>query len=418
MNITIYPSAIYGEIFSPASKSYTQRAVAIASLAKGTSKITNFGLCNDTSAAMGVAQNLGTELNLNERTLLVNGGNLNVENKVLNIGESGLSTRLFTPFASLLPYPITITGEGSILKRPIDMMIKPLSDLGVKISSNNGKLPIEVCGAMKGGEIYIDGSLSSQFLTGLLISLPVCEYDSIINVNNLKSKPYIDMTLEIIKEFGVEIINENYERFIIKGSQNYIPTTYNIEGDWSGASCLLVAGAMMGSVKINNLSYDSQQADKEIITALREAGADITIEKGSVTVKKAQLKAFNFDATECPDLFPALVALAAACEGVTTLKGTSRLTHKESDRAKTLKDIYETLGIEVDITQNDIMTVKGGNIKGGVSVNSHNDHRIAMSAAVSTLRAPKENIILGAECVNKSYNDYYKDLQFISTSVL
>ncbi|MFI3268282.1 MAG: 3-phosphoshikimate 1-carboxyvinyltransferase [Rikenellaceae bacterium] len=414
MNRTIYPAQVSGEIYSPASKSYTQRAVAISSLVKGESVITNFGLCNDTEAAMGVAKNLGVELALENRTLTVKGGDLKLENKVLNVGESGLSTRLFTPFASLLPYPVTITGHGSILTRPIDMMLKPLSELGVTISSNNGKLPIELCGVMNGGEIFIDGSLSSQFLTGLLISLPVCEKDSVINVNQLRSKPYIDMTLAIIETFGVSVINENYERFIIKGQQQYKPTTYNIEGDWSGASCLLVAGAVMGDVTMNNLSYDSQQADKEIIKAIKDAGAIVSLNDNSVTVKKGELKAFEFDATECPDLFPALVALAAACEGETVLIGTSRLTHKESDRAKTLKDIYETMGVSVDISQEDVMKVTGGKINGGVTLNSHNDHRIAMSAAVSTLRAPEANVITDSECVNKSYNDFYDDLEAIS----
>ncbi|MFI3262621.1 MAG: 3-phosphoshikimate 1-carboxyvinyltransferase [Rikenellaceae bacterium] len=418
MNITIYPALVSGEIYSPASKSYTQRAVAISSLVKGESTITNFGLCNDTSAAMGVAKNLGVELSLNDRTLTVKGGELKLEDKVLNIGESGLSTRLFTPFASLLSYPVTITGHGSILTRPIDMMLQPLTELGVKISSNKGKLPIELCGVMSGGEISIDGSLSSQFLTGLLISLPVCAKDSIINVNQLRSKPYIDMTLAIIETFGVTIINENYERFIIKGNQQYKPTVYNIEGDWSGASCLLVAGATMGNVTMNNLSYESQQADKEIITAIKDAGATVIINENSVTVEKNELKGFTFDATECPDLFPALVALAAACKGETVLKGTSRLTHKESDRAKTLKDIYETLGISVDISKEDLMVITGCDIKGGVTLNSHNDHRIAMSAAVATLRASAANIITDAECVNKSYNDFYKDLKIITNNQL
>lgn len=413
MNRTIYPSLISGTIDSPASKSYTQRAIAISTLTNGTTTLTNFGLCNDTEAAMGVAQNLGALLLLKDRTLTIEAKNIKLENRVLNIGESGLSTRLFTPFASLLTYPVTITGHGSIMTRPIDMMIKPLTELGVKISSNAGKLPIELCGAMQGGEITIDGSLSSQFLTGLLISLPVCQNDSIINVTNLKSKPYIDMTLEVMKSFNVDVINENYERFIICGAQKYTPTTYNIEGDWSGASCLLVAGATNGDITIENLNINSLQADKAILNALKDAGATLFTDKTSVTVKKSELKGFNFDATECPDLFPALVALASACNGETTLTGTSRLTHKESDRAKTLKEIYETMGVEIDISNDNVMIIKGGDIRGGVTIDSHNDHRIAMSAAVATLRADTANTITNSECVNKSYNDFYNDLESV-----
>lgn len=411
MNITISPSVISGTIFSPASKSYTQRAIAIAMLAKGTTTLTNFGLCNDTLAAMDVAKKLGAKLTLTNRELKIEGGGITLENNSLNIGESGLSARLFTPFASLFSHAITVTGHGSILTRPIDMMIKPLSDLGVVISSNKGFLPIELCGPMRGGKVTIDGSLSSQFLTGLLISLPTCKDDSVINVVDLKSKPYIEMTLEVVSAFGVEIVNEKYKRFIMKGSQSYLPTIYNIEGDWSGASCLLVAGAIAGAITVENLDYNSRQADKEILIALRDAGAIIEVVGNSVKVSKSLLKAFTFDATDCPDLFPALVALAAACEGKTTIYGTSRLTHKESDRAKTLKDIYNIMGIKVDISCKNEMVIYGGAITGGVTVSSHNDHRIAMSAATSALRASSPIVITESECVNKSYNSFYDDLK-------
>lgn len=415
MDVVIYPSEIKGSVTAPASKSYTQRAIAIATLAEGESSLENFGLCDDTCAAMGVSRNLGAELSLDNRVLSVKGGVLNVNNSQLNIGESGLSTRLFTPLASLLGYNIEICGHGSILSRPVDMMETPLRELGVKISSNNGFLPIEVCGPMRGGEITVDGGLSSQFLTGLLISLPMCGRDSVVNVESLKSKPYIDMTLEVVKAFGCDVVNENYERFIVKGNQRYMPTRYNIEGDWSGASCILVGGAISGDVVVKNLDMTSRQADKAIVDALNRAGASVEVFGDSIRVaRSSEMRGFDFDATDCPDIFPALVALAAACDGESVIVGTERLTHKESDRAKTLKDLYERFGILIDISSKNLMKIKGGKIKGGVSVDSHNDHRIAMSAAVSARRAESKVTIIGSECVNKSYSDFFSDLESLA----
>lgn len=410
MDIIITPSNIKGAIYAPASKSYAQRAIAVAALANGTSVLTNLSMCDDTKAAMSVASKLGAELSLCARELTIRSSGLAIEHSVLDIGESGLSTRLFTPVASILSYPVTITGHGSIVSRPMDMMIKPLEDLGVNVKCSSGKLPFEVCGPMCGGEVSIDGSISSQFLTGLLISLPVTPLDSVVNVDSLRSRPYIDMTLDVIHSFGVSVTNENYEKFFIKGSQNYKPCTYNIEGDWSGASCLLVAGATAGEVTVANLNPRSSQADKAIIYALDYAGAVMSIEHDRVTVKKAPLKAFSFDATDCPDLFPALVALAAACEGESTILGTDRLTHKESDRAKTLKEVYGHMGIEIDLNYDRAMIIKGGKIEGRKSIYSHNDHRIAMSIATAALRASEPITITHAECVNKSYNEFYDDL--------
>lgn len=415
MNITIINSKVKGVLNAPTSKSYAQRAVAIAALTKGVTKITNFGFCDDTKAAIGVAKSLGAEVSIGEdRIATICSRGVELKSGELNIGESGLSTRLFTPVASLLPTPITINGHGSILSRPIDMMEEPLRSLGVEVSTNSGKLPIVVKGPMSGGEIEIDGSLSSQFLTGLLISLPLVANDSVINVVDLKSRPYIDMTLEVMRAFGVEVVNDNYERFVIRGNQQYAAnTTYNIEGDWSGASTLLVAGATAGEVTINNLNVKSQQADRAILDALEWCGANVLLSPIGVTVSKGDsLKGFEFDATECPDLFPALAALAACCDGDSVIVGTRRLTHKESDRAKTLQDVYASLGIEIDLSTDNVMKITGGTIQGG-AVDSYNDHRIAMCAAVSALSALSPVEIINSECINKSYSEFYDDLHSI-----
>ncbi len=412
MDITISKGAVNGVINPPCSKSYAQRALAVSLLCKGESVLRNIDLCDDTLSAMKCIETLGAKVtHLDESTVRVDGG-LSPQGNTLNIGESGLSTRLFTPLASLWREPITITGRGSILKRPMSMMIEPLKELGVKVNDKEGYLPFEVCGPLKGGEVMVDGSVSSQFITGLLLSLPLAKEDTTMKVDRAVSTPYLDMTIETARQFGVEISHNNYMEFFIEGDQSYTPTEFMVEGDWSGASVLLVVGAIAGDVTLTNVSMLSKQADVAICTALVRAGAEVMSEENAVRVRKRELKAFKFDATQCPDLFPALVALAAACEGVSTFVGTSRLTHKESNRALTLQEEYAKVGIEVILEGDDIMKVKGGKIKNTV-VDSHNDHRIAMSMAATALRGEGEMVIRGAECVAKSYPNFFDDLESV-----
>ena len=408
MKTTIHKGRIAGSITAPASKSYAQRAVAAALLAGGETTLTHLDLCNDTRAALDVARRLGASVSHEGTTYTIRGG-LNPVSTKLNIGESGLATRLYTPIASLCHMPITINGEGSILRRPIEMMEEPLQALGVEVISNGGYLPISVKGPMRGGEIHVDGSLSSQFITGLLMALPLSPNDTVLHVENLKSRPYVDMTIDLAARFGVAIEHNNYEQFYIAGGQHYTPCTYNIEGDWSGASCLLVAGATAGSITIRNLNHISLQADLAIIEALARAGAEIITTNSSVTVHGGPLHAFEFDATDCPDLFPALAALAASCEGTSVLTGTQRLTYKESNRAETIAEVFGRLGIGVDLSEENTMRITGGPVSSAV-VDSHNDHRIAMAAAVAALSSDDSVVIEGADAADKSYPNFWNDL--------
>lgn len=408
MKTTIHKGRIAGSITAPASKSYAQRAVAAALLAGGETTLTHLDLCNDTRAALDVARRLGASVSHEGTTYTIRGG-LNPVSTKLNIGESGLATRLFTPIASLCHMPITINGEGSILRRPIEMMEEPLQALGVEVISNGGYLPISVKGPMRGGEIHVDGSLSSQFITGLLMALPLSPNDTVLHVENLKSRPYVDMTIDLAARFGVAIEHNNYEQFYIAGGQHYTPCTYNIEGDWSGASCLLVAGATAGSITIRNLNHISLQADLAIIEALARAGAEIITTNSSVTVHGGPLHAFEFDATDCPDLFPALAALAASCEGTSVLTGTQRLTYKESNRAETIAEVFGRLGIGVDLSEENTMRITGGPVSSAV-VDSHNDHRIAMAAAIAALSSDDSVVIEGADAADKSYPNFWNDL--------
>lgn len=410
MKQIISSSAISGSITPPCSKSYAQRALAVALLADGESTIGNLELCDDTRSAIRCIEVLGAEVTLiDDSTIRVRGG-LAPRTDRLHIGESGLATRLFTPIASLHNQPITINGEGTILYRPISMMIDPLRQLGVEVRDGGGFLPIQVCGPMQGGEVAVDGSISSQFLTGLLLSLPMAQNDTTIYVKNLKSLPYVDMTIDTARRFGVEIAHKDYCEFFIEGNQHYTATDYMIEGDWSGAAPMFVAGAVAGEVTVENISRLSLQADTAIIKALISAGAEVESTDNAITVRHRRLKAFEFDATHCPDLFPALVALAANCEGTSTLYGTERLLHKESNRAATLAEEYAKAGIDVDIDEQNIMRVRGGKIH-GCTADSHGDHRIAMSMAIAALTADAPIAIEGAECVAKSYPSFFDDLE-------
>ena len=366
---------------------------------------------------MAAIKLLGAEVEIiDDNTLVINGG-LKPRTQTLNVGESGLAARLFTPIAATAGVPITIEGEGTLLHRPMAMMVEPLKELGVAVRDGGGRLPIEVCGPMRGGRITVDGSMSSQFVTGLLIALPVSERDTTIEIEGAVSTPYIDMTLETLERFGVEVMyNEgDYSQFYIEGGQQYQAVDYTIESDWSAAATIMVAAAIAGEVTVNNISTLSRQADTAIIRALERAGASIIIEENTISVAHRDLEAFEFDATQCPDLFPALVALAAAAKGVTTLRGVGRLRGKESDRGEVLRSEYAKLGIDIEIDYDeDEMRVVGGHIE-AAEVDSHDDHRIAMSLAISALRTDNEIVIKNSDCVSKSYPSFFADLESLKT---
>ena len=411
MKREVKPSAVRGTISAPASKSVVQRAIAAALLSDGDSIITNPGTSNDCLAAISIARELGATVIQSERQLTIT-GTKGVVNNHLHCGESGLSIRMFTPIAASFSKGITLTGEGSLTTRPMALLESPLQQLGAFCKTNNGFVPIEVNGPLNGGLATLDGSLGSQILTGLLMAAPLAKSDVTLQVKNLQSKPYIDLTLEVMKAFGVTTENRNYEEFIIKANQKYRATTYNVEGDWSGAAFLLVAGAIAGEIRVENITSASKQADKAIVQALLMAGATVKEHSNAIEICHAPLSAFYFDATDCPDLFPPLVSLAAACKGVSSIKGVGRLEHKESNRAVALQSEFGKMGITIDV-DGDIMRITGGPLN-AATIDSHNDHRIAMAAAISALTGNGTVTINGAECVAKSYPEFFEDLKSIS----
>lgn len=417
----INPSSLKGNIQAPTSKSSMQRACAAALLTKGKSIIHRPGHSNDDKAAMDIIQKLGTSVVINNEELIINSNGINPTSYEVNCGESGLSIRMFTPIIALADKEITIDGEGSLLKRPMDFFDEILPQLNVEIQSSNGRLPIKVKGPLQPKNIRIDGSLSSQFLTGLLMAYAAADAkDVFIKVNNLTSKPYIDLTLDVMRKFGLKLPeNKNYEEFYFSSETHHPPLItheYTVEGDWSGGAFLLVAGLIAGPITIHGLDMMSTQADKAIMQALTHAQAGFAIEAKGIKLHSAEMKGFEFDATDCPDLFPPLVALASYCKGQTTMKGVNRLTHKESDRSASLQQEFGKMGVKIDVSD-DVMIIHGGNKINGAKVHSHHDHRIAMACAVAALKAESETEIEEADAVNKSYPDFYDDLKKLGADV-
>lgn len=410
MKREVKPSEVRGTITAPASKSVVQRAIAAALLSDGKSIITNPGNSNDCLAALSIARALGATVTQSENQLEII-GTRGIASNLLHCGESGLSIRMFTPIAASFSEEIMLTGDGSLSTRPMALLESPLRQLGAFCQTTKGLIPITVKGPLNGGETLLDGSLGSQILTGMLMAAPLAKSDVTIKVKNLQSKPYIDLTLEVMQAFGVTAENRNYEEFYIKANQKYRHTSYNVEGDWSGAAFLLVAGAIAGMIRVENINAQSRQADKAILQALTSAGANVREESSAVEVCRSSLSAFTFDATDCPDLFPPLVSLAAACNGTSAIKGVGRLAHKESNRALALQIEYKKMGINIEVDDN-TMRVTGGAIN-AATIDSHNDHRIAMAAATSALTANGVVTIEDAECVAKSYPEFFDDLSAI-----
>lgn len=407
-------SSVEGTVRAPSSKSMMQRAVAIASLGKSSCRLNGLSGCADLFASIRAAEALGAKVELDGSSALIT-PRFRKASDTVDCGEAGLTVRMFAPIAALQNHKFVFTGQGSLLKRPIDMVEDALIKMGVSCSTQNGFLPMCIEGPVSNNEITVDGSVSSQLITGLLIAYAHCDKSSRIIVNNLTSRPYIDMTIEILSHFGINIINKDYKVFEIEHGGRHDLKKYNVEGDWSGAAFIMVAAALAGTVTINNLSSQSSQGDKEILTIIKNSGAQISENRDSITVHRSILKPFTCDATDCPDLFPPLCALAAGCNGKSRISGIHRLAYKESDRAAVLIEQFKKIGVGIQIEGND-MIINGGQVAGGVA-ESCNDHRIAMALAVAGLISDKGVTIENAEAVQKSYPVFFEDLHDLGAEV-
>lgn len=429
MKVTIHPSQLKGAIQAPASKSSMQRALAAALITKGKTTLNNPGHSNDDKAALKIIEAMGSVISNSGDQLVIESNGVNPVMNEINCGESGLGIRMFAPIIALSEKEITLTGEGSLVDRPMDFFDEILPQLNVRIKSNRGKLPLVIQGPLHPANIEVDGSLSSQFLTGMLMAYGASQEGALqsdstevsIKVRNLKSKPYIDLTLDVMKQFGLKVPeNRNYEEFIFHSEPtHHVPLlthNYTVESDWSGGAFLLVAGVIAGPITVRGLDLTSTQADKAIVDALMAANAGIAMDAKGIQLHPGEMDAFYFDATDCPDLFPPLVVLAAYCKGKTIIKGVNRLLHKESNRALTLQDEFDKMGVTIDI-DGDEMVIHGGGIVKGADVHSHHDHRIAMACAIAGLKADNEMVIEEAQTVKKSYPDFWNDLEKLGANV-
>ena len=423
MTVIREKATLAGSIEAPPSKSLTQRAIACAVLAAGRSRLRANSLCADASSALKVARALGAVVEREGSWISITGSPLFRELAAqpledrgeapmdLDCGESGLCMRMFSPIAALLPRSTRLLASGSLSARPMAMMEEPLRSLGGSCGTREGKAPISIRGPLRGGFLAMNAGGSSQFLTGLLLALPLAGEESEILVHGTVSRGYLDLTISSARAFGVTIRrDEDYGRFTLPGKQSYKATEFEVEGDWSSAAFLVVAAALAAcdeGVLIRGLDKDSQQPDRAVLDAAAAAGTPFEFRHDALKVGRASLKPFSFDATDCPDLFPPLVALASACPGETELKGVGRLGGKESDRAASLMAMLKHLGIGSEI-RGDRMHIHGARPSGG-RVEAWGDHRIAMAAAVAALAAESPVVIEGAECVAKSWPRFFED---------
>ena len=406
---------VSGEVSAPPSKSSMQRAIAAALLAEGRSILHNPSYCDDSLAALAMARSLGARITEYPEKIEIEGG-LAPVNSSLNCGESGLGIRMFSAIVASYPGTITIDGKGSLKTRPIKMIEEPLNSLGAKVITSNGLLPVEITGPIRGGRVAVDGSQSSQFLTGLLFALPMAENDSIIEVSNPVSKPYIDLTISVLTQFGIEVEHHDYTLFRIKGKQKYSASEYSVEGDWSGAAFFLAMAAKGGRISVKNLNMSSNQADRKIIDVLRLVGSHVYTENNSVTVEKDKLHPFIFDISDCPDLAPPLAILASACNGTSIIKGADRLLIKESSRGDNLVRNLSAMGARISMADGEI-EIAGGSRLHHELVKSYGDHRMAMAMASAAILSDGGVSVDNIDCINKSYPEFASDYQVVGGEI-
>ena len=418
MKIKIRPGKLNGTIEIPPSKSYSHRAVIAAALAENgkKSKIDNLKFSVDITTTTDIMENWGAEIERFESALEIigNGGKVVPRDKYVQCNESGSTIRFLIPVGITSKNELVFDGKGKLVDRPLDSYYRIFDKQGLKYETTGGKLPLTVNGKLKPGNYEIDGNISSQFITGLLYALPLLEGDSKLIINkNLESKGYVDLTLEILKLAGIEIVNNDYKSFDIRGNQTYKPFDYTIEGDYSQVAFWIVAGIISANrdneVKCLHVNKNSLQGDREIIEIVTRMGAKLEIFDDYVIVKPSKTKGTVIDISQCPDIGPVLTVLAALSEGETRIINGERLRIKESDRITSIKTELNKLGGNVS-EEGDSLIIQGvEGFRGGITVNAWNDHRIAMSLAIASTRCEKEIILEEAESVRKSYPHFWDD---------
>lgn len=386
--VKIENSILNGTVTAPPSKSAAHRALICSFLAGGgsVSPIIN---SKDMQATTGVIDALKRG------------------DSTLNCIESGSTLRFMIPVAASLGKNVTFTGEGRLPERPVGEYLEILPKHNVKVESN-GFLPLSISGKLTNGTYEAAGDVSSQYITGLLLALANVDGDSaVILTTKLQSKPYVDMTVKVMADYGVDV-KETEFGYLIHGNQQFKKLDYTVEGDWSQAAFFLVAGAIGGDITVNGLDMNSTQGDKEIVNVIRNFGGNITVDDNEIRCFGGELKGTEIDASDIPDLVPIIAVLAAFAKGKTVIKGAERLRYKESDRIESVVQNLKLLGAQVQETT-DGMIINGGKKLNSAKLKGFNDHRIVMAFSVAGLYIDGTVEIDDAESINKSYPSFFED---------
>lgn len=411
-NVLINPGRLAGTVTIPPSKSMCHRAVICAGLSRGTSNIGNVIFSQDIEATLNAMDSLGVDISRGQNTINIKGnGSLEIKNNVINCNESGSTLRFLIPIAAVTGKKVEFTGQGRLIDRPLAQYYEIFEEQNIKYANENGKLPLKIEGRLSPGEYRIKGNVSSQFISGLLFALPLLEGDSkIIITTPLESKPYVELTIQMLKYFSINIENNEYKEIIIKGNQKYIAADYSVEGDFSQAAFWLAAGTLGADVACMGLNINSLQGDKVIMNIIEQMGGKILIENDRVQALPSQTNGRVIDVSQCPDIVPVLAALAALSNGTTEIINAGRLRIKESDRLRAISCELNKIGADVEERPEGLIIKGKKTLRGGL-VSSWNDHRIAMALAIASVKCTEPVIIKDADCVKKSYPGFWEDFQ-------
>ncbi len=401
MNVSVTPAKLVGNITPPPSKSVAHRLIICASLCESKSVITNISFSKDIIATINAMRSLGAEIETTEDAVIVKGMRSKPKTATIDCCESGSTLRFLIPIAAALGVNSEFLGEGKLPQRPITPYLTELTANGIEFDYDN-TMPFSISGQLKSGRYSLRGDISSQFITGLLFALPLLDGDSeIILTSELESKPYVDITIDALNTFGVSV-EETENGYKVKGNQTYKAVDSLVcEADFSQAAFFYVANALGSDIEICGMNEKSSQGDKKIVEILDEIGYN-SIDRVS------QLKPFEVSVKDIPDLVPILTVLACFCNGKSVIYDAKRLRIKESDRLKAISDCLVSMGADIEVFD-DKLIINGAKKLKGATVDAYNDHRIAMSAAIAATIADGDVTIIGAECINKSYPDFFED---------
>lgn len=415
--IKILPSELDGHISIPPSKSMSHRAIICAGLSNGKSNIQNIIFSEDISATLEGMSSFGIKYEKFKQddgkySLVIEGRNpLEALGRTIDCRESGSTLRFLIPIACVLGEEVTFIGKGKLVERPLNEYYKIFEKQNISYKNIKDKLPLTICGKLKGDTFSLRGDISSQFISGLMFALPLLKEDSKIVIStDLESKGYVDLTIDVLNRFGIKVENKDYREFYIAGNQKYIPQTYQVEGDFSQASFWLVAGLLGNKIKCTDINVASLQGDKVILDIIKNMGGNIEINESSIITKKSKTKGIVIDVSQCPDLVPILATLASLSQGTTRIINAARVRIKESDRLKAISTELNKLGAEITELE-DGLIIKGKEFLNGGEVDSWNDHRIAMALAVSSIKCLNPVIIKNSDCVSKSYPAFWEDFE-------